>query len=78
MTSRCKRWFGVTVGIVSIGWISGLCFAQQEKPTVDQILQVWKKRQEKVAAARFEMSFEETIPKGVYSFGLPHEKWSRG
>jgi hypothetical protein len=41
--------------------------ASAPNPTIDQILAVWKTRQEKVQSARFELSVEQTIHKGSVS-----------
>lgn len=54
--------------VAAIGWVSGVCLAEAEKPTIEQILRVWKSRQEKVSTARFELNCEETIHKGSTSF----------
>jgi hypothetical protein len=64
MVSRVSILFGTIVGVAATGWVPGFSLAQQGKPSIEQILQVWKGRQGKVASARFELSFEETIPKG--------------
>lgn len=60
--------FGTLFSIVAIGWQTGLCVAQEGKPTIEQILQVWMNRQKKVSSARFELSCEQTIPKGSVSY----------
>jgi hypothetical protein len=54
-------------GIVSLALLAGVCRAQQAKPTMEQILAVWKARQDKVTSARFDMSREETIHRGSTS-----------
>jgi hypothetical protein len=83
MVGRMNGWFGLILSIVAICLGPRLCFAEEGKPTIEQILQVWKNRQDKVATARFELSCEETIHKGSTSLlerslrrkrGLPAER----
>jgi hypothetical protein len=67
---------------VSIAFFPALCLGQQAKPSIAHIERVWKARQDKVAAARFEIDTEKTIHQGSTSFmeeasrraaGLPPE-----
>jgi hypothetical protein len=58
----------MTVALFSIGLAPSIGWAQQHKVTIDDILEVWKEREQKVKSARFELTCEETIPKGRNSF----------
>lgn len=78
MVSRDNIWFGLILSVAAIGWLPGLCLAQKDKPTIEQILQVWKSRQEKVATARFELNCEETIHKGSTSLLGAHRRKMTG
>lgn len=82
MASRVISWGGMIASVVWIISAQGTCRAQQAKPTIEQILRVWKERQDKVSTARFELECEETLHKGSTSLltadrrkkiGLPPE-----
>jgi len=72
----------MTFALLSMALSPRIAWSQQGKVTIDDILEVWKERQQKVKSARFELSCEETIHKGRTSFmdaslreaaGLPPE-----
>ena len=67
MASRVISWIGAIASALLLICSPDMCRAQQAKPTIEQILRVWKERQEKVASARFELNIEETIHKGTIS-----------
>ena len=52
------------ISVVGLACGTGLCGAQQENPTLDQILRAWKIRQDKATTAAFELTSENTIHKG--------------
>ncbi len=64
MTSR----FRMTVLLLSIAFAPAIGWAQQGKVTTEDILEVWKERQQKVKSARFELVCEETKHKGSITF----------
>src|SRR5260370_823048 len=68
MVLRLHGCFGMVVALLLIALASTTTRAQQGKVTIDDILEVWKERQQKVQSARFELTCEETIPKGRTSF----------
>jgi hypothetical protein len=72
---RCLR---ITVALLSIILTPATGWAQQGKITIDDILEVWKARQEKVKSARFDLSCQETIHKGSSSFLLAKRRQAAG
>jgi hypothetical protein len=68
MVHRASSWLGMMAGVFLLSLVPGICRAQQAKLTIEQILQVWTARQEKVARARFNLDCEETKHKGAISF----------
>jgi len=56
------------VGIASFAPFGTICQAQQPKPTLDQILEVWTARQDKIMSGRFQLDCQETKHKGSISF----------
>lgn len=68
MARRVSRWIGLIASSLGAIWAPETCRAQQSKPTMDQIIQVWQQRQEKVLTAHFELNCEQTIHKGSISF----------
>ena len=68
MTHRLSYRIGLIVVSLLCMWGPRRCLAQQVKPTIQQISEVWKRRQEKVSTARFQLSCEEILHKGVISY----------
>jgi len=78
MTSRVTNWFGVIASALFVIWAPEACRAQQVKPTIEQILRVWKGRQEKATSVRFDLRSEKTIHKGSNSFIVNLERRREG
>jgi hypothetical protein len=78
MALRASNCLAMIVAVASIALVPAICRAQQGKPSIDDILEIWKKRQDKVASARFELDCEQTIHKGVNSFFMDLDRGKTG
>jgi outer membrane lipoprotein-sorting protein len=65
---RLHSCFRITITLLLIALAPTVGWGQKGKVTIDDILEIWKERQQKVKSARFELTCEETIPKGRNSF----------
>ncbi len=60
-------WCRVYSSIVVSVFLSSLALAQESAPGIDQVWRAWKAREDKSMTARFELTGEDTIPKGANS-----------
>src|SRR5437762_14318484 len=62
-----RRLISLSLGVFTAALLAGAGvpgYAQNGTPTLDEILGVWKRRQEKVVTARFQLNCKEMIFKG--------------
>ncbi len=78
MLFRASTGLAMLVALLQVHLGPEICRAQQAKVTIEDILEVWKERQDKFKSARFELECQETIHKASTSFFMNLERGISG